>query len=69
MPDEEFIQWKRKKEDARAWDQESPIYDDDSETKTRVFNFSSAILILFILVFCIIVPFIGYIYGFLDMRW
>jgi hypothetical protein len=69
MPDDEYIKWKRKEEDARAWDGESPIYDDDADIETKAFNISSAILIFLIIVFCILVPFIGYIYGVLDMRW
>lgn len=67
MPDEEYIKWKREEEEARASSRESPIYDDDAETKA--FNLSSAVLILLIIVFCILVPFFGYIYGVLDMRW
>ena len=69
MPDKEFIAWKRKAEDAHAWDPESPIYDGDSEKDTKVFNISSAILLLWIIAFFIIIPLIGYAYGFLDMRW
>ena len=69
MPDEEFIKWKRKQEDARAWDRKSPIYDDNEDTKLKVFNYTSAILLLLIIVFCVLVPIIGYAYGFLDMKW
>ena len=68
MPDEEYLEWKRTQEDSQDRDRKSPIYDDDAETKSKVFNFSSAILLLFIIVVCILVPMIGLAYGFLDLR-
>ncbi len=67
MPDEEFFKWKRKAEDARAWKRDSPIYDDDSDIKSKVFNYSAAILLLLIIVFCVLVPMIGYAYGVLEI--
>jgi hypothetical protein len=67
MPDEEFMKWKRKEEDARAWKRQSPIYNDDAGTKSKVFNYTSAILLLLIIVFCVLIPIIGYAYGVLDM--
>ena len=68
MPDEKYFEWKRKEEDSRDRDRKSPIYDDDAETKSRVFNFASAFLLFFIIVVCILVPMFGLAYGVLDVR-
>lgn len=68
MPDKEYFEWKRKEEDTRAGARKSAIYDDDAETKSKVFNYSSAILLLFIIVVCVLVPMIGLAYGIVDVR-
>ena len=68
MPDEEYLEWKRKAEDARDPDRKSPIYDDNAETKSKIFNFTSAIVLFIIVVVCIIVPLIGFALGILDFR-
>ena len=68
MPDEEYLNWKQKQEDARDRGRKSPIYDDNAETSSKIFNFSSALLLLFIIVVCLLVPIIGLAYGFLDFR-
>jgi len=68
MPDEEYFEWKRKEEDTRDGARKSPIYDDNADTESKLFNYSSAIVLLFIIVVCVLVPMIGLAYGIVDVR-
>ena len=63
MPGEDFIEWKRKQEDARAWDKRSATYQDDHDVATKRFNLITFIVLFFILVLEIIIPFIGLLNG------
>ena len=69
MPDEEFMKWKRRKDDARAWDSDSATYEEDQDLRTKIFRIGSSILIFLIIVFGVIVPLIGLLIGRLDFRW
>jgi hypothetical protein len=66
MPNEELVKWKRKAEDARAWDRDSATYQDAPDYLARI---GISLLLLFIIGFFVVVPFIGLLTGILDFRW
>ena len=69
MPDKEFMKWKRKQDDSRAWDKDSATYEEDQDLRTKFYKTGLSIVIFLVIVLGVIVPLIGLLTGRLEFHW